>query len=118
MIREAEYFLEQALKTVEAVNASPRVSIAMTLFGDLRVRSGEVDAGEDMLKAAREFIGNGRGVLELEVATGNIQRLRGDLVEECKAYQRAERYLEDIMSADCIENLGRFTEDRDELAEK
>jgi separase len=118
MIREAGFFLEQALKTVKAVNASSRVSIAITLFGDLQVRSGEIDAGEDMLKAARELIGNGRGVLEFEVATGNLERLRGDLAEEGKAYQRAERYLEEVMSIDCIEKFGRFTEDHNDLVEK
>lgn len=118
MVREAEFYLEQALKTVEAVSASSRVSLAMTLYGDLRIRSGHIDEGEEMLQKAGKSIGEGREVLEFEVAIGNLDRLRGDFAQEGKAYERAEKQLEQLMSVRYIEKLGAFTDDSDDLAEK
>lgn len=118
MVREAEFYLEQALKTVEAVSASSRVSLAMTMYGDLRIRSGHIDEGEEMLQKAGKSIGEGREVLEFEVAIGNLDRLRGDFAQEGKAYERAEKQLEQLMSVRYIEKLGAFTDDSDDLAEK
>lgn len=118
MVREAEFYLEQALKTVEAVGASSRVSLAMTMYGDLRIRSGHVDEGEEMLQKAGKSIGEGREVLEFEVAIGNLDRLRGDFVQEGKAYERAEKQLEQLMSVRHIEKLGAFTGDSGNLADK
>ncbi|PWW75361.1 hypothetical protein C7212DRAFT_358438 [Tuber magnatum] len=118
MVREAEFYLEQALKTVEAVDAPSRVSLAMTMYGDLRIRSGRIDEGEEMLQKASKSIGEGREALEFEVASGNLDRLRGNFAEEGRAYERAEKQLENLMSIRYIEGLGVFTGDSDDLAEK
>ncbi|CUS09257.1 unnamed protein product [Tuber aestivum] len=118
MVREAEFYLEQALKTVEAVNAPSRINLAMTMYGDLRIRSGYVDEGEEMLQRAGKSIGGGREALEFEVASGNLDRLRGDFAGEGRAYERAEKQLENLMSVKYIEKLGAFTGGSDDLAEK
>ncbi|KAG0639234.1 peptidase family C50-domain-containing protein [Tuber brumale] len=118
MVREAEFYLEQALKTVEAVSASSRINLAMTMYGDLRIRSGHIDEGEEMLQKAGKSIGKGREVLEFEVASGNLDRLRGDFAGEGRAYERAEKQLEQLMSVRYIEKLGAFTGDSEDLAEK
>ncbi|KAG0138703.1 peptidase family C50-domain-containing protein [Tuber indicum] len=118
MVREAEFYLEQALKTVEAVNASSRINLAMTMYGDLRIRSGHIDEGEEMLQKAGKSIGGGREALEFEVASGNLDRLRGDFAGEGRAYERAEKQLEQLMSVRYIEKLGALTGDSEGLSEK
>lgn len=117
MIREAEYFLDQTLKIVEAVKATPRVAKAMTVYGDLKVRAGLVVEGEEMLEKARRLITNGNGVVDFEVAAGNLERMRGDWQEESEAYERAEKHLEQLMAVDRIKGLGSFTPDPEKLAE-
>lgn len=116
MVREAEFYLDQALKTVDAVNATPRVAKTMTMYGDLKVRAGLIEEGEEMLERARKLI-NGSGVVDFEVAAGNLERIKGDWKEESEAYERAERHLEQLMAVDRIEGFGSFAPDSENLAE-
>lgn len=115
MVREAEYYLDQALKTVEAVRATPRVAKTMTMYGDLKVRAGFVEEGEEMLASARKLISSGS--VDFEVAAGNLERIKGDWMEESKAYERAEEHLEQLMAIDRIEGLGNFPTDPENLVE-
>lgn len=117
MVREAEYYLDQALKTVDAVGATPRIAKTMTMYGDLKVRAGLVEEGEEMLDRARQLINNGSGVVDFEVAAGNLERIKGDWKEESEAYERAEKHLEQLMKIDRIEGLGSFAADPVDLVE-
>ncbi|KAH0612981.1 uncharacterized protein H6S33_009361 [Morchella sextelata] len=118
MVREAEFYLQQALKTVEAVNATSRMAKTMTLYGDLKVRAGLTEEGTEMLEQARELITNGHDFVEIEVAAGNLERIRGDWQEESEAYERAEKHLEELMAVDRIENLGSHRPDSQIVVEK
>lgn len=117
MVREAEFYLEQALKTVETVNATPRVAKTLTMYGDLKVRAGLVEEGEEMLDKARKLITSGNSIVDFEVAAGNLERIKGDWKEESEAYERAEKHLEQLMAVDRIEGLGSFAPDPEGLAE-
>lgn len=118
MVREAEFYLQQALKTVEAVNATSRMAKTMTLYGDLKVRAGLTEEGTEMLDQARELITNSHDFVEIEVAAGNLERIRGDWQEESEAYERAEKHLEELMAVDRIENLGSHRPDSQMVVEK
>ncbi|KAL7269465.1 separin protein [Rhizina undulata] len=100
MSREAEFFIEQALRTVEAVDATPMVAKALTLFGDLKIRAGEVDEGQKMLEEAAKKIKEGRDSVELELAIGNLGKVRGDVNLEEESYERAKLWLEKLVGAE------------------
>ncbi|KAF8247424.1 hypothetical protein K440DRAFT_584672 [Wilcoxina mikolae CBS 423.85] len=98
MIRESIYFMNHALKTVEAVDAKPSIDRTKVMLGDLKVRCGEMNEGSAMLENAGQSIGGGRAMVSFQIAVGNLERLNGNLEAEIEAYRRAEEALNSLVT--------------------
>ena len=98
MIRESIFFVGEALKTVEAVEAKPAVSWTKVVLGDLMIRCGDITEGSEILEKVRQSIDGSRTTIDLEVATGNLEKLNGDFESEIGAYQRAEKAIDDLLA--------------------
>ncbi|KAI5810824.1 peptidase family C50-domain-containing protein, partial [Pyronema omphalodes] len=97
MIRESIYFVQQALKTVEAVDAKRTIQRTKLLLADLKIRCGEVEEGGKMLEEIGH-IEDARARAVWEVAKGNLERLRGNWEEELEAYKRAEKAVDEVIA--------------------
>ena len=108
MIREALFSMGQALKTVEAVGATPLIAQALSLFGDLKIRAGEMDEGAEMLEKATELraeIEKSKEIVNLDCCVGYYHGKNKLWEEELEAYEHAEMKLEALMSPGFIRNM-------------
>lgn len=115
MIRESIYFVQQALKTVEAVDAKRTIQRTRLLLADLKIRCGEVEEGGKMLEELGQ-IEDGRARAVWEVAKGNLERLRGNWEEELEAYRRAEKTVEGVIAQ--VAGAGAVMNGTEEVTEK
>lgn len=107
MIREAEFYIEQALAVVQATNASSYIANALAVSGDLRVRSGRIEEGEKFLRDAAVFKGEIEKCKEsviLQCAAAHLQRTTGLFDNELESYESAERKLGRVLEA--VADLG------------
>jgi len=108
MIREAVFNMEQALKTVEAVDATPLIAQALSIFGDLKIRSGALSEGADMLERATELraeIEKSKEIVSLDCTVGYLHGKNRLWEEEWGAYEHAESKLAALMSPGFIKNI-------------
>jgi len=108
MIREAVFNMEQALKTVEAVDATPLIAQALSIFGDLKIRAGALSEGADMLERATELraeIEKSKEVVSLDCTVGYLHGKNRLWEEEWGAYEHAESKLAALMSPAFIKNI-------------
>ena len=124
MVREAIFNMEQALKTVEAVGATPLIAQALSIFGDLKIRAGLLSEGADMLERATDLraeIEKSKEIVHLDCTVGYLHMKNGLWEEEWGAYEHAEAKLTAIMSPRFIKNIddlqsaGDDDDDREEL---
>jgi separase len=118
MIRESLYFAEQALKTVEAVGATPSIDKTKVMIGDLKVRGGQLSEGSEILDGIVRSLGDNRATAALELALGNLEKLRGDFSAELKAYQRAEKAIDELLDIKFIQKLGKVDDGQDDFVEQ
>ncbi|KAI5808785.1 peptidase family C50-domain-containing protein [Peziza echinospora] len=117
MVREAMYNMEQALKTVEAVGATPLIAQALSIFGDLKIRSGAMEEGADMLERAtdlRREIDKSKEIVTLDCSLGYLHGKQMLWENELEAYEHAEAKLEAIMSPTFIRNIDALQAVEDE----
>ncbi|RPB27727.1 hypothetical protein L211DRAFT_834580 [Terfezia boudieri ATCC MYA-4762] len=108
MIREAVFNMEQALKTVEAVDATPLIAQALSIFGDLKIRAGSLSEGADMLERATELraeIEKSKEIVSLDCTVGYLHGKNRLWEEEWGAYEHAESKLAALMSPGFIKNI-------------
>jgi hypothetical protein len=89
--------MNHALKTVEAVDAKLSIDQTKVMFGDLKVRSGEIQEGSVMLENVGQSIGGGRAMVSFQTAVGNLERLNGNLEAEMEAYRCAEKAIDSLV---------------------
>ncbi|KAF8471804.1 peptidase family C50-domain-containing protein [Kalaharituber pfeilii] len=108
MVREAMFSMEQALKIVEAVGATPLIAQALSIFGDLKIRAGSLNEGADMLEKATELraeIEKSKEIVTLDCSVGYFHGKQKLWEEELGAYEHAEAKLEALMSPCFIKNI-------------
>lgn len=98
MIRESIYFAEQALKTVEAVDAKPAINRTKVMLGDLKIRCGQMEEGKELLMSVSSSMGTDKTAVLFQVAVGNFERLNGNFAAEIDAYQRAEKTIDSLVA--------------------
>lgn len=111
MIREAVFNMEQALKTVEAVDATPLIAQALSIFGDLKIRAGALSEGADMLERATELraeIEKSKEIVSLDCTVGYLHGKNRLWEEEWGAYEHAESKLAALMSPGFINNIDKL----------
>lgn len=111
MSREAAFFTEQALKTVEAVKAHPTIARAKIMLADLMIRSGQTEEGENALENIGKLGDQGMEYIEYELALANLERVSENYDAEREAYGRAEQRLDELADIKRIEGLGRLDEE-------
>lgn len=100
--------MEQALKAVEAVNATPLIAHALSIFGDLKIRAGALSEGADMLEKATELraeIDKSKEIVSLDCTVGYLHGKNRLWEEEWGAYEHAEAKLAALMSPGFIKNI-------------
>lgn len=100
--------MEQALKAVEAVNATPLIAQALSIFGDLKIRAGALSEGADMLEKATELrseINKSKEIVSLDCTVGYLHGKNRLWDEEWGAYEHAEAKLTALMSPGFIKNI-------------
>lgn len=109
MFKEAEYYLDEAVSMAEATNSTPIIAQALTLSGDLRIRSGSLQEGEALLARAAEFkseLENSRDAVAFQCIVANMHRQNDLLEKELEHYESAERKLDRLMDPAFVESLG------------
>lgn len=112
MVREAMFNMEQALKTVEAVGATPLIAQALSIFGDLKIRAGALSEGADMLEKATDLraeIERSKEIVSLDCSVGFLHGKNRLWEEEWGAYDHAESKLVALMSPRFIKNIDELT---------
>ncbi|RPA86582.1 hypothetical protein BJ508DRAFT_411252 [Ascobolus immersus RN42] len=123
MFKEAEYYLDELVLMAEATNSTPIMAQALSLTGDLRIRSGQVEEGEKLLARAAEFkneLENSRDAVMFQCAVANMHRVNDLLEREVEHYESAERKLERLCDPAFVASLGgdlveQLTEHLDEM---
>ncbi|KAI9823939.1 MAG: hypothetical protein M1832_002257 [Thelocarpon impressellum] len=120
MFQEAIYYAQQALRIVEAVDATNLMAENLSVSGDIWARSGQVEKGGELLARGSEIArhhGNSKVTVSMHCYLGQLHRLRGSVEEELAAYDEAERLLSEISTESFINGLERLPERSNGLEE-
>jgi separase len=98
MIRESMYYVNEALKALQAVGAKPIIDWTSVWLGDLKIRCGEIEEGETILDAVEESMSATRAMIAFHVAKGNLEKMQGDFESEVGAYRAAERMIDELLA--------------------
>lgn len=109
LLQEADFYMKQALETVQAVDAAPFIVHTLTVYGDLKIRSGAHEEGQTLLERAdklrKELLEQGKELVILDCSLGNMYRKIKSWDMEFDAYENAEKMLEDLISNNVGNNI-------------
>lgn len=108
MFQEAVKNMDDALKAVEAVEATPLVFHALSVYGDLKMRAGETAEGVEMLERAIKMeaeVDKRKELTALDCSLGYMHRLEEAHDDEFDRYCHAEATLDELMGPSFISGI-------------
>jgi len=106
MIRESMYYVNEALKALQAVDAKPAIDWTNVWLGDLKIRCGETEEGEAILDVVEESMSATRAMISFHVAKGNLGKIQGDFDSEVGAYRAAEKMIDELLAKAVDQSTG------------
>ncbi|KAI9681453.1 MAG: hypothetical protein M1817_002737 [Caeruleum heppii] len=116
--REAVYYIEQAQKVVDAVQARPLRALGLAAAGDCWSRSGEFTKGLKLLTQAEELLGSAtknKSMVLVQHYLGNAWGLQGQGKDQLRVYEKAEHILQEITHENFIHRLEACEDNEREL---
>ncbi|KAF3910152.1 Separin [Arthrobotrys entomopaga] len=102
MQREALYYIQEAQHVAEAVDSKSLLFHILSIVGDLHIRLGMLEEGEERLKQAtvlkEQLLEKGKELVSFDCTLGIMYRKNKSWARELDAYNNAEKTLETLMN--------------------
>ncbi|KAF3903760.1 Separin [Dactylellina cionopaga] len=112
MQREAVYYLKEARVVAEAVDSKSLLFHILSIFGDLNIRLGMLEEGEEKLQQAillkEQLLEKGKELVSFDCTLGIMYRKNKSWARELDAYNNAEKTLDTLMR-------GKIAQDEDKV---
>ncbi len=108
LLQESRYYLKQAQRTAEGVNASRLKVQSLALLGNCLTRCGETETGLGLLQQAEETtigVHKDHYMASLYIFLAESYALQKDIDSEAHALESAERTLKHLMKMSFVESL-------------
>ncbi|KAK6536993.1 hypothetical protein TWF281_001197 [Arthrobotrys megalospora] len=103
MQREALFYVQEARLVAEAVDSKSLLFHILSIFGDLHIRLGMLEEGEEKLRQAtmlkEQLLEKGKELVSFDCTLGIMYRKNKSWTMELDAYNNAEKTLETLMGS-------------------
>lgn len=103
MQREALFYVQEARLVAEAVDSKSLLFHILSMFGDLHIRLGMLEEGEEKLRQAtmlkEQLLEKGKELVSFDCTLGIMYRKNKSWTMELDAYNNAEKTLETLMGS-------------------
>ncbi|KAK6503529.1 hypothetical protein TWF481_008543 [Arthrobotrys musiformis] len=111
MQREALFYVQEARLVAEAVDSKSLLFHILSIFGDLHIRLGMLEEGEEKLRQAtmlkEQLLEKGKELVSFDCTLGIMYRKNKSWTMELDAYNNAEKTLETLMGSDAAKAEGK-----------
>ncbi|KAF3285445.1 hypothetical protein TWF970_010500 [Orbilia oligospora] len=110
MQREALFYVQEARLVAEAVDSKSLLFHILSIFGDLHIRLGMLEEGEEKLRQAtmlkEQLLEKGKELVSFDCTLGIMYRKNKSWTMELDAYNNAEKTLETLMGSNASKPEG------------
>ncbi|KAK6351581.1 hypothetical protein TWF718_004738 [Orbilia javanica] len=110
MQREALFYVQEARLVAEAVDSKSLLFHILSIFGDLHIRLGMLEEGEEKLRQAtmlkEQLLEKGKELVSFDCTLGIMYRKNKSWTMELDAYNNAEKTLETLMGSNASKTEG------------
>ncbi|KAK6361177.1 hypothetical protein TWF730_004921 [Orbilia blumenaviensis] len=103
MQREALFYVQEARLVAEAVDSKSLLFHILSIFGDLHIRLGMLEEGEEKLRQAHvlkeQLLEKGKELVSFDCTLGIMYRKNKSWTMELDAYNNAEKTLDTLMGS-------------------
>ncbi|KAF3937250.1 Separin [Dactylella cylindrospora] len=108
MQREALFYVQEAKVVAEAVDSKSLLFHVLSIYGDLDIRLGLLEEGENKIKQAillkEQLLEKGKELVSLDCTLGIMYRKNKSWDRELDAYNNAEKTLEALMDSKSLKS--------------